>query len=84
MILEAHEEFIGLYQVDSTDASSLFAVIHDVPLRLNISTKIRGQCYDGASSIAGTRSGVATRIMKEPKALYTYCYGRALSLACLL
>ena len=82
MILEAHEEFIGLYQVGSTDASSLFAVIYDVLLRLNISiTKIRGQCYDGASSMAGTRSGVATWIMEEPKALYTNCYGHALSLA---
>ena len=60
------------------------AVIHDVLMRLDVPiTKIRGQCYDGASSIAGCRTGVAARIMEEePKALYTHCYGHALSLAC--
>ena len=82
--LEAHEKFIGLYQVNSTEASSLLAVIHDVLLRLDVPiAKIRGQCYDGASSMAGCRTGVAARIMEEePKALYTHCYGHALSLAC--
>ena len=33
--------------------------------------------------MAGSRSGVATRILEEePKVLYTHCYGHALSLAC--
>ena len=82
--LEAHEEFLGLYQVDSTDASTILSVIHDVLLRLNISlTKLRGQCYDGAASMSGNGNGVVVQILKEePRALYTHCYGHALNLAC--
>ena len=46
-------------------------------------TKIRGQCYDGASSMSGIRGGVATKIQKEePRAVYMHCYGHALNLAC--
>ena len=82
--LEAHEEFIGLYQVSNTQSSTLLAVIRDVLLRVNISiTKLRGQCYDGASAMAGIRSGVATQILQdEPRAVFTHCYGHALNLAC--
>ena len=82
--LEAHEEFIGLYLVGSTQASALIEVIHDTLARMNISiNKLRGQCYDGASSMSGPRSGVATQILQEePRALYTHCYGHALNLAC--
>ena len=82
--LVAHEEFIGLYQVESTQATVLLAVIHDVLQRLNVSiTKLRGQCYDGASSMSGSRGGVATLILEEESiAVYTHCYGHALNLAC--
>ena len=52
--LEAHEEFVGLCQVESTGASMLHSVICDVLLRFNISkNKLRGQCYDGVSSMSG-------------------------------
>ena len=82
--LEAHEEFIGLYEVANTESSTVLAVIRDVLLRLNISfTKLRGQCYDGASAMAGIRTGVATQILQdEPRAVFTHCYGHALNLAC--
>lgn len=82
--LEAHEEFIGLYQVESTESGMLVAVIHDVLQRLNISvSKLRGQCYDGASAMSGSRGGVATKLQQEePRAVYTHCYGHALNLAC--
>ena len=57
--LEAHKEFIGLYQVESTESGMLVAVIHDVLQRLNVSvSKLRGQCYDGASAMSRSR-GVA-------------------------
>ncbi|XP_062523284.1 uncharacterized protein LOC134197946, partial [Corticium candelabrum] len=40
--LEPHEEFIGLYEVDSTQASTLVATIHDVLQRMNVSiTKLK-------------------------------------------
>ena len=42
----------------------------------------RGQCYDGAATMAGVRKGVATQINEiNSKFLYTHCYGHALSLA---
>ena len=42
----------------------------------------RGQCYDGAASMSGKRKGAATVIKsKNPKCLYTHCYGHALNLA---
>ena len=53
-------------------------------MRLHLSpNKMRGQCYDGASCMAGVKSGVAARLSREePRAVYTHCYGHALSLAC--
>ncbi len=81
--LEVHEELIGLYSLDATTADVLVATIQDVLLRMNLSiNNCRGQCYDGCSSMSGSRSGVATRLSAlEPRALYTHCYGHALNLA---
>lgn len=80
---EIHEEFIGLYKVDSIAASTLVQVIKDVLLRMNLSLdKARGQCYDGAAAMAGCRSGIAKRISdEEPRAVFMHCYGHALDLA---
>ena len=45
--------------------------------------KLRGQCYDGASSMSGKKSGVATRLLlEEERAIYLHCYGHSLNLAC--
>ena len=81
---EVHEEFIGLHVVASIDANTLVSVIKDVLLRLNLSlNKVRGQCYDGAATMAGLRTGVAKQLSQdEPRAVYTHCYGHALNLAC--
>ena len=81
--LITHEEFIGLHSLDSTTAQSITHTIEDILLRLSLQLEnCRGQCYDGASAMAGSRSGVATTIRaKEPRALYTHCYGHALNLA---
>lgn len=81
--LQVHEEFLGLYHAESIDAATLSSIIQDLFIRLNISlNKLRGQCYDGASSMAGSRSGVAKRITElEHRALFTHCYGHALNLA---
>lgn len=45
-------------------------------------TQCRGQCYDGASNISGTKSSVATQIAtEETRAVYMHCYDHALNLA---
>ena len=82
--LENHEEFIGLYELQSTQSEDFLHMIHDVLLRLDIKVNsLCGQCYDGASSMAGCRSGVAVQLLKEePRALYTHCYGHSFNLAC--
>ncbi len=79
---EVHEDFIGVFMVDAIDADTITAVIFDILRRLNLSiAKVRGQCYDGASTMSGKNAGVVATVLKEePKALYTHCYGHSLSL----
>ena len=79
----ASEEFLGLYTVSKIDASTLFTVIKDVMIRFNLPlSKLRGQCYDGCSTMSGSKSGVAKRIMdEEPRAVFTHCYCHSLNLA---
>ena len=81
---DVHEDFIGVYAVENICSDSLVQVIKDVLLRMNLAlSKMRGQCYDGASAMAGSKSGVAKKLSDdEPKAIYTHCYGHALNLAC--
>ena len=78
------EEFVGSYEVASTRAKTIYTAITDVLLRLNLAiSKVRGQCYDGAATMSGARTGVATRICAvEPRAVFTHCYGHSLNLAC--
>ena len=43
---------------------------------------IRGQCYNGASNMAGARTGCMAVIQKEaPKAVYFHCASHPLNLA---
>ena len=64
--LTTHEEFIRLYDMDSTTAENTTRVIQDILLRLSLQmSSCRGQCYDGAGSMAGCRAGVATTIRQQ-------------------
>ena len=77
---ETHEDFVGLYQVDSIASSSILEVLKDTILRLNLTmSNCRGQCYDGAANMAGIRNGVAVQMCVE--AVCSHCYGHALNLA---
>ncbi len=69
----AHEDFMGLYEVDSIDASTLVRTLKDSLIRFNVSlSKLRGQCLQG----------VATVIQAEqPNAFFAHCYGHSLNLA---
>ena len=81
--LDVNEEFLGLYHVDSIDAASICMVITDLFQRYGLSIgRLRSQCYDGASAMSGSRSGVAKRILDlEPKAFFVHYYGHALNLS---
>ena len=56
-----HEDVLGLYKVDAIDARSLVHAFDDFLIkRAHFSYgQCRGQCYDGASSMTGSKSGVA-------------------------
>ena len=81
---EIREEFVGLYEVASTGAEIIYTVITNVLMRLILSiSKVRGQCYDGAATMSGAKSCVATRLSAaEPRAVFTHCYAHSLNLAC--
>lgn len=72
---EVHEEFIGLHAIDSTDVSHIFAVIKAVLTQLHIPiNKIKGQCYDAAAAMVGTKSEVAKLVLaEEARVIYTHC-----------
>ncbi len=81
--LKDHESFIGLYQVDDITADSLTHAIKVGLIQIGLDlSSCRGQCYDGASNMSGSKNGVASQITRiEKRALYMHCYGHALNLA---
>ena len=80
---EPYEDFVGLYKVDKIKADTIVFVLKDVILRLNLSiNQSRGQCYDVAANMAGSRCGAAVQILQEEsKAIFLHWYGHALNLA---
>ena len=79
---EVNEEFLGVYNVPTIDAATLTVAAKDTLYRMNLPlSKLRGQCYNGASAMSGAKSGVAKKIQEEPRAVYTHCYGHSINLA---
>ena len=78
-----HEDFIGMYPLPRTTADQVVETLKDVLQRMNLNIQnARGQCYDGAATMSGEKTGVATQIKSvNGKCLYTHCYGHALNLA---
>ena len=74
---------IGLYEIDDIRANTIVVFIKDALIRMNLTmSSCRGQCYDGASNMSGSRSGVAKQLQdNEPHALFMHCCGHALKLA---
>ena len=81
--LEVFEEFFGLSPVPSADANTLTGLTKDALCLAGLPlSKLRGQCYDGAASMKGARTGVAKQISdEEPRAIYMHCYGHSINLA---
>ena len=81
-VTDASEDFVGLYKVDTIKADTIVFVLKDVILRLNLSINLcRGQCYDCAANMAGSRRGAAVQILQEEKAIFLHCYGHGLNMA---
>ena len=81
--LRVKERFLGFWYAKSTDGASLLELLTLIlkSLDLNV-TNIRAQCYDGASSMRGKYSGLASRVKElEPRAIYIHCHAHLLNLA---
>ena len=51
--LEVHEDTLGFYNLERTDAAYIMTVLQDTLLRFNLHiSNCRGQCYDGAGNMA--------------------------------
>ena len=78
-----HEELIALISVPNTSAFCLYDVIiaklNDLSLSLN---HLIGQCFDGASNMAGQYNGVQARLKEVcvKKPIYVHCWTRVLNL----
>ena len=79
--LTPHKDFIELYLTASITAAALLAIIKDTILRLNLKLQhCCVQCYDAASVMSGTRSGLAKSVTdNEPRAINTHYYRHALN-----
>ncbi len=82
---EIREEFIGFVKLKRVRAIDITEAIINSIENLGLSLcNLRGQGYDGASTMSGERGGVQAKILeKQPKALYTHCAGHSLNLAIL-
>ena len=77
------EEYICLMPVAQTNADTIVICIRDVLLCMNFRIQdAHGQCYDGCSTMSGTRNGVAAQVKKlNEKCLLMHCYYHSLNLA---
>ena len=80
--LEMHEDFIGLCIIDDMSTGTIVHIIKDALVLMNLKlNRCRGQCYNGASNMSGSRNDVAKQLLdEEPRALYLHCYGHTLNL----
>ena len=63
---EVYEDPIGLVQVPTKDAETLYTTLRDVCIRRMLPLeKCRGQAYDGASNMSGHIRGVAARVKQD-------------------
>ena len=76
------EDPVGLFCMPNTTAATLSIVIKDMLTRCSLPlANCRGQAYDGAATMQGKRSGLATRICNEiPAALPVHCLAHSLNL----
>ena len=79
---EIREEFVSFVKMVRVRAVDIEQAITGLLTNLGLSLEdLRGQGYDGASTMSGEKSGVQRRILdKQPKAVYTHCSGHSLNL----
>ena len=75
------EEFIGFVKLQRVRAVDIADAIVTTIENLGLSG-LRGQGYDGVSTMSGAKAGVQARIrQQQPKALYIHCVDHSFNLA---
>ena len=76
------EDSVGLFRVPNTRAETLFMVIKDLLIRCGLPlASCRGQAYDGAATMQGCVSGVATRFKElNTAAIAIHCCAHSYNL----
>lgn len=79
---ELVERFLGFFNVsEDRTAEGLFNLISSVLNEFDIEKKLVGQCYDGASVMAGHLTGLQARVKHiAPNAIFTHCLAHRLNL----
>ena len=79
------KEFVAFIKLSRVRASDIADSILTTLVNLGLSmSDLRGQGYDGASTMRGAKAGVQAQIReRQPMALYTHCAGHSLNLAIL-
>lgn len=79
---EIHELVVGFYSTDNTCSTTLFEIVKDVCTRFELPiNKCRGQCYDGAANVSGSRQGLQALLsQEEPRAVFVHCLAHTLNL----
>ena len=81
--MDIHENFLRLFETDSTTAEVLTTIIKDILCCSGLDLlDCQGQAYDGSSNMGGRISGVQAGINSEyPKAVFIHCVCHSLNLA---
>ena len=75
-----HEAFVGLYQCHNIKADTIVSVMKGVLLHFNLDlSRCRGQCYDGASNMAGSRNGVKSQLLMLPCSFHSLLHALSLT-----
>ena len=77
------ERFVSYTYCEEMNAAAMTDYIYEAlqNVHLHISNCV-SQCYDGASVMSGTHTGVRTRIQQDnPRAVYIHCHAHQLNLA---
>ena len=78
------EEFLGFLRCKSglsgkALSETFLGAIYELKLDIN---DCRGQGYDGAAAVSGSKNGMAAHITKEnPEVIYTHCFSHRLNLS---
>ena len=79
------EQFLRLVSLSACDPASIFAALKAFLENSDIDAgKLRGQRYDGAATLSGTKKGVQLRIRTlAPPALFVHSRAHVLQLCCI-